>query len=151
MKRKHRLLFFSIVSLLILCFIFGNSLQSREESSARSSGIVDFLWPLLDRFERLSEDQFHHLIRELAHFTEFAALGCCLTGTAYNTTWTGKRRVLLPALWSVLAAVTDETIQCFTDRACMVQDMLLDTCGTLCGIAFAAAVVWMWKQNNKPK
>ena len=141
MTRKLRLILFLILSLLILSFIFGNSLQSREESSARSRGIMELLWPLLDPFGRLPEDELHHFVRKLAHFTEFAALGFCLTGVALNTLWTGKKRIYLPILWSAMAAVTDETIQAFTGRACMVKDMLLDTCGAVFGVVCVWAVV----------
>ena len=146
MTRKHRLLLFTILSLLILSFIFGNSLQSREESSAKSRGIMDLLRPLLDPFGRLTEDELHHFVRKLAHFTEFAALGFCLGGAALNTLWTGKKRILSPILWSAMAAVTDETIQYFTGRACMVKDMLLDTCGAVFGIVCVAAIMWAWKR-----
>ena len=146
MTRKHRLMIFTILSLLILSFIFGNSLQSREESSAQSRGIMDLLRPLLDPFGRLTEDELHHFVRKLAHFTEFAALGFCLGGAALNTLWTGKKRIYLPMLLSAMAAVTDETIQAFTGRACMARDMLLDTCGAVFGIGIVIAVIWVWKR-----
>ena len=148
MTRKYRLLLCLILSLLVLSFIFGNSLQSRDESSAKSSGIAAFLRPLLDPFGRMPEDAFHHFVRKLAHFTEFAALGICLAGVAFNTLWTGKKRILLPILWSAMAAVTDETIQAFTGRACMAKDMLLDTCGAVCGILFVFFAVQMWKKHR---
>ena len=149
MKRQYRLIFFTIFSLLILSFIFGNSLQSREESSAKSRGFMDLLRPILDPFGWFSDDFFHHLIRKLAHFTEFAALGICLTGVALNTLWTGKKRILLPILWSAMAAVTDENIQRFTGRSCAVKDMLLDTCGAVFGIGCVAAIMWAWKRLNR--
>lgn len=143
MKRKHRLIFFSIISLLILSFIFGNSLQSREESSKRSSGIADLLRPLLDPFGWLTEDTFHHLIRKLAHFTEFSILGMCLSGIAVNTAWQGSKRWAMPVLWSFAAALTDENIQRFTGRACQFKDVMLDLIGAIFGITLVFLVIWL--------
>lgn len=148
MNRKYRLLLFTILSILILCFIFGNSMESREESSAKSSGIAAFLRPILDPLGRMTDDQFHHFIRKLAHFTEFAVLGFCLTGAAVNTLWTGKKVWLRPILWSAMAAVTDETIQRFTGRACMVRDMLLDTCGAVAGVLVVYGMMWIWDRHR---
>lgn len=149
MKRKYRLLFFSVLSVLLLCFIFGHSLQSRAVSSAKSSGISTWLKPILDPFEWMTEDQFHHLIRKLAHFIEFAALGMSLTGVAMNTVWTGKRVYLRPILWSAMAAVTDEIIQHFTGRACMAKDMLLDTCGAVCGVLAVCLIMRIMPRRRR--
>lgn len=145
MNRKHRLVLFTILSLMVLGFIFGNSLQSRGESSARSSGIADLLRPLFDPFGRISDVQFHHLIRKLAHFTEFAALGFCLIGLAVNTLWIEKKQRWVPALLSLATAVADETIQYFTGRACMIRDVLLDFSGALFGILLMWLILWGWK------
>ena len=139
MKRKYRLLFFSVLSILLLCFIFGNSLQGGEESNAASGWVADFLKPILDPFNKMSDTFFHFLIRKLAHFTEFAALGMSLTGLARNL----KRRPhpLMPALWAFCAACTDETIQCFTGRTCAWQDVCIDFSGAIVGVVFVYGIV----------
>ena len=90
MTRKLRLAIFSILSFVILLFIFSNSLQSGPESNAKSGWVADFLTPLLNTFGWIPEDVFHRLIRKLAHFTEFGALGVCLTGMSLNMNWQGR-------------------------------------------------------------
>ena len=131
MKRKHRLVLFSILSMLILCFIFGNSLLGKEQSGAKSSLVADLLRPILDPKEKIPEDLFHHFVRKLAHFTEFAALGAALS---WRLGMLEKRK--FPALvYSFGTACLDETIQLFVpDRGPAIRDVVIDTCGAAVGI-----------------
>ena len=56
-----------------LCFIWGNSLLDREESSDLSQGILAQLAPLIEGLGLDTQDD--HWLRKLAHFLEFALLG----------------------------------------------------------------------------
>ena len=146
MNRKYRLCLFAILSILILCFIFGNSMQSGEESNAVSGGVSSWLKPILDPFDRMTDEYFHYLVRKLAHFTEFAALGFCLTGVACNlkksTHW------MMPALWALCAAVTDETIQRFTGRTCALKDVFIDFSGAIAGVLVVYGMMWIWDRHR---
>ena len=127
---------FAILALLLICFIFSNSAQSRSESIERSSVVMEFLKPLLDPHDRISDDVFHHYVRKAAHFTEFAALGFSLMGLSNCLPWKKKQRLLMPLLVSLLVAATDETIQFFSPlRGPGVSDVLLDFCGAAFGVA----------------
>ena len=71
------------------------------------------------------------LLRKMAHFTEFAALGMLLAWL-HGMLQKGKLR---PFLWGVAAASADETIQCFVpDRGPAVKDVCIDSAGVLTGI-----------------
>lgn len=142
MKRKHRLTGFMILSVLVLCFIFSNSLQGPEVSNAKSSTVAALLRPLFDLFLQTSDTYFHFLIRKLAHFTEFALLGICLSGVAVHTTWEERCRWMLPIGGSFMAAVVDETIQRFTGRTSMFKDVLIDFSGAVFGIGLV--LLWLW-------
>lgn len=114
----------------ILAFIWGNSLMPGEVSGAISNWVKDFLAKLLPMGPE-EEDGGGHLIRKLAHFTEFTALGATL-GWLFGMLNKGKLR---PFACGVLAASVDETIQRFVpDRGPSLWDVLLDSCGVLTGI-----------------
>ena len=146
MKHKSRLIrgsIFAILSLLLICFIFSNSAQPREESAAQSMSIVRILKPILDPYGRISEDVFHNYVRKAAHFTEFAALGFSVMGLSDCLPWKRKKqRLAMPLLISLLVAMTDEVIQIFSPlRGPGVKDVLLDFCGAAFGVACMAALL----------
>lgn len=134
---------FTILSLLLICFIFSNSAQPREKSAAQSMSIVSILKPFLDPHDRIQEGVFHNYIRKAAHFAEFAALGFSLMGLSDCLPWKRKKqRLLMPLLASLFVAVTDEIIQIFSPlRGPGVKDVLLDFCGAAFGVACMAVLL----------
>lgn len=145
-KNKTWLIIFAVLTALVMAFIFSNSLQPPNESNSRSRIIADWLYglPLLRQW--LTEDDFHAFIRKIAHFTEFAALGLCLGGFAYNLgRIKAQKYISLPMLVALATAVTDEFIQRFTGRTSSVKDVLIDFSGALCGLA----VTWIISSVKK--
>ena len=143
---------FAILSLLLICFIFSNSAQPREESAAQSMSIVRILKPILDPYGRIPEDVFHNYVRKAAHFAEFAALGFSLMGLSDCLPWKKKQRLLMPLLVSLLVAVTDEVIQIFSPlRGPGVKDVLLDFCGATFGVACMAALLLLIRRLKSKK
>lgn len=120
------------VTLLICClvFIWGNSLLPGNLSGA----ISDFVGKILEFFFEQREPEPENggfLLRKLAHFTEFTALGLCL---CWLFGMLGKGR-LLPFLCGAAAACVDETIQIFVPgRGPSVRDVCIDSCGVLLGV-----------------
>ena len=117
---------------LLICnlvFIWGNSLLPGEGSGAFSDWVKAILAKL---FSGDADDSSGGgLLRKVAHFTEFAALGLCLAWL-HGMLQKGKLR---PFLWGVLAASVDETIQRFVpDRGPSVKDVCIDSAGVLTGI-----------------
>lgn len=127
---KKRLQISTVLIFLILAFIWGNSLMPGEVSQAFSQWVKHVLARLLPGdFSLVKEGS--GLLRKIAHFTEFAALGICLA-------WRGGMRKKVPHwvfLWGAAAAALDETIQCFVPgRGPAVKDVLLDSSGVLTGM-----------------
>lgn len=128
-----------------LVFIWGNSLLPGEISGALSQWIRDLLTPLLGEGP---QTQGSGLLRKLAHFTEFACLGCLFT-------WLFAMLRSRPAVWypllcAFVAACIDETIQRFIpDRGPSLWDVGLDTCGAAAGIFLLLAGYTIRKKINK--
>lgn len=123
-KRNKRLsLAFTLV---MLVFIWGNSCMPGEESSEVSG----FAAEVLARIFGDSVLQATFVIRKLAHFTEFALLGFFVRWSGVLRRWPLAQAVL----WSLLAAMADETIQLFVPgRAGMLRDVWIDFSGVLVG------------------
>ena len=76
MTGKRKILL-TVLSLLLVCnlaFIWGNSLVSRSDSHDLSVGVLGFL-PGFIRDLFPNQEQLVHIVRKMAHFTEFACLG----------------------------------------------------------------------------
>jgi len=113
----------------LLTFIWGNSLMPGWISQA----ISDWLAGLLLGTQPVGGEMAagSGILRKLAHFTEFLGLGMCL-GWLSGMLRKGRIR---PFLWGVLAAVMDETIQCFVpERGPGIKDVCIDSAGVLAGI-----------------
>ena len=126
MKKKYlkKILYF-LYLLLILAFIFGNSIASREDSANQSGAIVESINHILHKVNSpfLIKDI---VVRKLAHFTEFFILGASFFGY-----WVLDKKVsFINTFYSVFAscivAMTDETIQIFSNRGSMLLDVWLD-------------------------
>lgn len=124
--------------LAALAFIWGNSLDSAVESAAKSGRVGELLRPLLELVVGQG-GVTDHLVRKLAHFTEYAVLGALLLLTAVGF------RVCLQTVVNCLfflmaAALTDETIQIFTGRGPQIQDVWLDFAGGFTGLLVMLAL-----------
>ena len=62
-------------AVLLLCFIYGNSLQNGEESRQSSDAVVEVVKPIVDPRDEIEDETFSTIIRKLAHFTEFFLAG----------------------------------------------------------------------------
>lgn len=129
--RVRRVLCICAVAAL-LCFIWGNSLLSGEQSGELSGGLLQWLtvtFPFLTGMPEL-------LLRKLGHFSEFAALGFFLCWLLRLGGERGIHRLSVPLFLGMLAANIDETIQVFRPgRGPSVIDVWIDTAGTAAGIA----------------
>lgn len=131
-KTKKRLFLCCTLLVSILAFIWGNSALPGETSGALSGWVGQILSKLLPF---LTTEGGLHLLRKLAHFSEFAALGMVLCWLFFMVT-EGKVAVFLLSLaCGAAAACIDETIQIFSPgRYCSIVDVGIDTSGVLTGI-----------------
>ncbi len=131
-RSDKRLKLSKALLILLLAFIWGNSLLPGEVSGALSDWVKDLIWQLLF-FLPSGPDMPDGggLLRKLAHFTEFVALGACL-GWRYGMLGKGWKR---PIAFGILAACIDETIQIFVPgRGPGLRDVCIDSGGVLTGM-----------------
>lgn len=136
---------------LLLAFIWGNSMLSGEVSGAISDALM-IKMNTVARWLGLGEDLFtfmadedgdgieeptSYLVRKIAHVTEFAALAILLRSVYQNK---GARRDLWAFGTSVACAAGDETIQLFSHRGSRLWDVFIDAGGALLGLMIAALV-----------
>ena len=130
MKRTDTRLRLCITLLICnLIFIWGNSLLPGEVSGAISDWVKSILALLFDGDPNAPAGG--GLLRKIAHFTEFAALGMCLAWLHGML----QKGTVRPFFWGVLTAAVDETIQRFVpDRGPSIRDVCIDSAGVLTGI-----------------
>lgn len=126
---------------LVACilFIFHNSMETGTESSARSQAVMAAVNAALAKLHLgpLSE----HLIRKLAHFSEFALEGFLLMLCIRVYTKHFVRHMSWPLLGGMSTALMDETIQLHSaNRTSSVVDVWIDMSGVVAGL-FAALVI----------
>ena len=149
-KIKRWLWVFAGLSVAMAALIWGHSMMSREASSGESLSVLALLMPILDAFGIGDAEIAHGVLRKVAHFVEFAALGVTVCGFTVNLgRLRGQRLVSLPLLMLLSVAVTDEFIQLFSGRAAMVQDVVLDFAGGVTGLGFAALCWLLIKRLKK--
>jgi len=124
--------FFFAIAICITCFIWGNSLLPVTESQNLSMGIVYRVAGFIKSLGiTLTLAELDHIIRKLAHFSEFAAQGFFvylgLVHNRLNWKWA--------ALIGLVTGMLDETIQIIVPgRGSQVADVVLDWCGCWGGI-----------------
>lgn len=131
--RNTQIILLVILITATIGFIWGNSLKSRGESQLLSLGVLQLLRPLLDAVFS-PENVTDHLVRKLAHFTEFAALGAELALLAVLLQRRTLQAMLNCLFAGLVTALVDETIQIFSSRGSQVIDVVLDFSGVIAGV-----------------
>lgn len=135
MKRTRlRLMICLALLVLLLTFIWGNSCLPGEASGAFSAQVKNWFAHLFGGESADKDPAGHGLLRKLAHFTEFFALGldlCWLMNMLRRKRWEAG---ILALVCGFLAACTDETIQYFVPgRGPGWADVGIDTLGVALG------------------
>lgn len=130
MKRKYLWL---IVALYVF-FIWSNSLQNGEVSGSLSEQVTRLIVSLLENVGITVKDfgLAHHVVRKLAHFSEFMLLGILVSfANRTQPLFSTDRQALVLFM---LVPLLDEGIQLFIPgRAGVITDVLIDTAGYLTG------------------
>lgn len=170
MKKTHLTIVLSVLIVLNLAVIFGNSLQkagvSNKISESISEKVVSVTMPdnpynangklkseveiINDNNIRLKkEHRFNEFIRQSSHAIEFFPLGFLLTlliSIHIKTYGTVHSSILFGFLLLCLFSVTDEVIQIFVDgRTFQAADIFIDCVGGFVGILVAGMVVTLYK------
>lgn len=149
MKNSRTKKLLKILILITLAVIWGHSLLGREASSEESGFVMELLTPILELIVGKG-NVTEHLVRKLAHFCEFFVLGTELL-LYFAFTKERKNAFLLTVTHGLFCALTDETIQIFSGRGPMIQDVWLDWSGVTTGalIALAVTVAAERKKQNQ--
>ena len=135
-----------LACLVTLWFIFHNSLQSGDESSAQSSSVTAFAQEIIravapdSKWTETSGENYeklHAFVRTMAHVLEFALLGALFCWCYFAYTFSAKY-FYLPISGIVATPIIDEWLQTLSDgRAAALNDVVLDTLGGALGLGFA--------------
>lgn len=142
-KTKEKRTALTILVVLTLAFIWGNSLMP----GAISGAISDWFGAVLGHIFGGQVDTVHGhgVLRKLAHGTEYLVLGVelCLW-LIPEQPWTAL------ALSGVLAALTDETIQLFVPERCgQIKDVWIDLGGFIVGVLLCLLVRFCHKKKTE--
>ncbi len=130
---------FLALSFLCMWLIFMFSYQSGESSEGVSLSFYD-IFISLTGFDFISHDAF----RKIAHFSEFAALSFCFSGSFYF--FKNETKIIVSWLLATVYAVTDEIHQLFVpERACRVFDVFVDSAGALTGAILFGLTIILYK------
>lgn len=153
-----RVLFIALC-LLVIAYIFSNSLKTGEVSSKQSSSVVDTIQDCVGSIapdskiattKGLGYKKMHAFVRRMAHFSEFAVLGVLLVCTYFCFTHK-KKGLFIPLIILLAVACIDEVLQGFmAGRVADITDVVMDVLGGLSGGMVALAVIlWMFLAQGK--
>ncbi|MBQ8295461.1 MAG: VanZ family protein [Clostridia bacterium] len=148
---------------LMLSFIFAQSLQTGQQSSQQSTAVTDVVQDVAqdvapDSFVATAEGEdynlLHSAVRKLAHYAEFALFGLLLCFC--YATYTKKRIwALLPLGILAVTPLIDEWLQTLTaERVAEWMDIAVDVCGGVTGFGIGLltlTVVGACVRNAKKK
>lgn len=137
----------TILLILLVLFIWGNSCLPKRVSSQESGWVTELLRPILETL--FGEGMVtEHFVRKLAHFTEYAVFGCLSALLMLRLPIKAAWRVAYSAMGSLMVALLDETIQIFSGRGPMIQDVWLDFSGAVCGGSIVF-LIWYFTTDKK--
>ena len=145
-KRVKKVLIGVIV--LTIVVIWGHSMMPGDVSGEESGFVYRVLGPVLRLFlpdAWVSE----HLVRKIAHFSEYAVLGTELT---IDGMWYGEyhiRHILRVFYSGLTAAFLDETIQIFSGRGPAIVDVWIDLAGFSTAMVIVGLIGHRWRKKRR--
>lgn len=149
-KKRVRVIVHVLLVIAVMAFIFSHSMANRAQSTSESMGVFEFLMKLLGTVG-LGDGLTEYIVRKMAHFSEFAALGFFAAIVMRDIHIVRLPYVFNVFLFGILCAMTDETIQLFNDRSARVTDVWIDFCGAVCGCLIYLLFSWLWNRHMRQK
>lgn len=147
MKARRTVL--TVLMILVIAFIWGNSILSRETSLRISESVRAFI----EHYINLGNIDPHKnptvLVRKTAHFSEFFVLGI-LSFLRGRMAGFGQPAVSAVVFCAAVACL-DETIQILSARGSMLRDAGIDVCGAISGIMVIWLLVSLFRLIRKRK
>ncbi|MBQ7715354.1 MAG: VanZ family protein [Clostridia bacterium] len=150
-KDRKIILILRCAVILLLAFIWGHSLMNAGDSTQESDAVKGFLTKFFELFVGKG-NVTSHLVRKVAHFTEFSALGVLFEALLHAH----RKKTLFYQSYALMAGVSaaliDETLQFFSEgRSAKVEDVLLDGAGVLFGLLLCSAVFLIARTVRKSR
>ena len=140
----------TVSCMVVLGFIFSNSLKPGEQSAQQSSTVVEVVQEVaaviapnsaIANATGAAYDRLHTYVRIFAHFAEFTLFGALLLWCIVSYTWK-KEGLWLSLVGVCLVPIIDESLQFFVaGRGTEFCDVCIDVAGGICGILFAIVVL----------
>ena len=130
--------------------IFYFSAMPADTSAEQSGNIIDVVVSFLhipESTAMVMRDLYQFIVRKAAHFSIYLLLGIwvCLLMESYHV----KKYPIWAVTTCCAYAVTDEIHQMFVPRrACMAQDVLLDTLGATVGVLLFYGILRLREKRN---
>ena len=152
MKKYIPHVFFSALTLFWVIFIFANSAQSGVESGELSSSVLDSVKEFFAHFG-IELPISEHMIRKLAHFTEYALLSVliCVDLSLFFRSFSHIELLkkpffflFAPAFCALVALADEFIVQALSEgRGPSFFDVCIDTSGALCGAMAFVFVIYI--------
>lgn len=153
MNKKTKIAIVSgILTIAFTVFIFTNSLRPGDDSSAQSDIITKIAESILNFFGFSADYSFlSHLIRKLAHFSEYFILG--IISSLFFKQFRIKFLIVLSPIYCFTVAVCDEFImQAITEgRGPMWSDVIIDSCGAVLALLVVVFVCYIINSRRTKK
>lgn len=148
-RSEKRIRLCAVLVILNILFIWGNSLLTREISSAISKLVGRILSLFYSGPGTPAEGKGHGILRKIAHATEFCALGVLLSWGVRMLREKAWEFFVIPLVIGVAVASIDEVIQIFVPgRGPHIRDVGIDALGVVIGILILSVIAWIKKMKK---
>ena len=143
MRKSSAKRLLTVLIVLNLCFIWGNSMMNAVESEDLSGGVLAWIGQF---FPFLLTDAGHNFLRKAAHFSEFCLLGVLVSARQLAAGEPPKRTL---SGFGLMVACIDETIQLYVPgRAGSLIDVWIDTAGFVTGTVLVMLGASLIRKRN---
>ena len=140
-SKKKRL--FIVLTGIAIAVIWIHSAMPQKVSQAESNFVYTILAPVLKLF--LPDKMVTgHLVRKIAHFTEYGVLGIVLMAYSIVTERTKPAQLINLLFTGLAVAFLDETIQIFSGRGSQIKDVWIDLAGYCTGAGLTGLVRFLF-------
>jgi len=147
------------ITFMTMVAIFMFSAENATQSSNTSGTFTEKVLSISPTFRELPQEEketvvntAEAVIRKIAHFTIYTALGFFSYLSLLVTEKKLRLAQLFAVAFSALYAISDEIHQRFSSgRSCQVRDMCIDTCGALCGVLIATLIIFIVKKVSEKR
>lgn len=121
-----------MLTILWVCFIFGNSSEVAEVSSQKSGAIAGWFSGIITE----------RTIRKMAHLFEYGVLGILLSADVTAFLHINKKGIFTALSIGLIIAVVDEMIQLTADgRSAQISDVCIDFVGVVLGTTTILVII----------